>query len=33
VVQARDIQGLLFSEDLLKKIEGLLGEDSVFIEY
>ena len=33
LVQARDIQGLLFSEDLLRKIEGLLGENSVFIEY
>ena len=33
VVQARDIQGIEFSEDLSGKIEGLLGEDAIFIEY
>jgi DNA polymerase-3 subunit alpha len=33
VVQAGEISGIALSEDLTRKIESLLGEDSVFIEY
>ena len=33
VVEAGEISGVSLSEDLTKKIESLLGEDSVFIEY
>jgi len=33
VVQAGEISGITLSEDLTRKIESLLGEDSVFIEY
>jgi len=33
VVQAGEISGISISEDLTRKIESLLGEDSVFIEY
>lgn len=33
VVQAGEIPGLTLSDDVTKKIENLLGEDSVFIEY
>jgi DNA polymerase-3 subunit alpha len=33
VVQAGEISGITLSEDLTRKIENLLGEDSVFIEY
>jgi len=32
-VEAGEIPGITLSEDLTKKIENLLGEDSVFIEY
>jgi hypothetical protein len=32
-VEAGEISGVSLSEDLTKKIESLLGEDSVFIEY
>jgi len=33
VVQAGEVHGISLSEDLTRKIESLLGEDSVFIEY
>jgi hypothetical protein len=33
VVEAGEIAGVSLSEDLTRKIESLLGEDSVFIEY
>jgi DNA polymerase-3 subunit alpha len=33
VVQAEEIPGLTLSDDVTKKIEDLLGEDSIFIEY
>ncbi|MDH5384888.1 MAG: DNA polymerase III subunit alpha [Candidatus Aminicenantes bacterium] len=33
VVQSRDIQGVVPSEELLKDIENLLGENSVYVEY
>ncbi|MGD8536492.1 MAG: DNA polymerase III subunit alpha, partial [Candidatus Aminicenantes bacterium] len=33
VVQAGEISGITLSEDLTRKIENLLGEDSIFIEY
>ncbi len=33
VVQAGEISGITLSEDLTRKIENLLGEDSVLIEY
>ncbi len=33
IVQAGEIPGLALSDDVTKKIENLLGEDSVFIEY
>jgi len=33
IVEAGEIPGIAISEDLTKKIENLLGEDSVFIEY
>ncbi len=33
VVQGGEVSGVTLSEDLTRKIENLLGEDSVFIEY
>lgn len=33
VVQSMDIHGISLSEDITKRIESLLGEDSVIIEY
>jgi DNA polymerase-3 subunit alpha len=33
LVQSTEIQGVSFSEELRNKVENLLGEDSVFIEY
>ncbi len=33
IVEAGEVSGITLSEDLTRKIESLLGEDSVFIEY
>jgi len=33
VVQSMDVHGIFLSEDITTRIESLLGEDSVFIEY
>ena len=33
IVEAGEVTGVTLSEDLTKKIESLLGEDSLFIEY
>jgi len=33
VVQSMDVQGISLSEEITTRIESLLGDDSVFIEY
>ena len=33
VVQSMDVHGISLSEDITTRIESLLGEDSVLIEY
>jgi hypothetical protein len=33
MVESREVHGVNASEDLTKKIESLLGENSVIIEY
>jgi len=33
VVQSMDVHGISLSEDITTRIESLLGDDSVFIEY
>jgi len=33
VVQSMEVRGISLSEDLTRRIENLLGEDSVFVEY